>query len=205
MHVSRCRTECGFCLSSPSSGTPSCEYTSCAAGRDGKDFLKALSPDVVSKVVCLVDVDRKKIESIKWYENPALLGKGRRIPILHFSVLAGGEGGDVICEAGVAKFGRIDKKGECGGGDDFTVAASSHHPRARSNGDGDGRERRAPPSGATTKKRKAGGGALDPIDPEVLRRLPVVVCVAMFRTNGALESNVASIGRIEGEDLWHII
>jgi len=24
-------------------------------------------------------------------------------------------------------------------------------------------------------------------------------------TNGALESNVASIGRIEGEDLWHLI
>ena len=185
-------------------GSPSREYTSCTAGRDGKDFLKALSPDVVSKVVCLVDVDRKKIESIKWYDNPALLGRGgRRIPILHFSVLAGGGGGDVGGEGG-AKFGRIDKKGECGRGDDFNVA-SSHHPRARSNGDGDGRERRAPPSGGATKKRKAGGGALDTIDPEVLRRLPVVVCVAMFRTNGALESNVASIGRIEGEDLWHMI
>ena len=47
--------------------------------------------------------------------------------------------------------------------------------------------------------------ALDPIDPGVLWRLPVVVCVAMFWTNGALKSDVASIGRIKGEDLWHII
>ena len=60
-----------------------------AAGRDRKGFLNVLSPDVVSKVVCLVDVDSKKIESIKWYNNPALLG-GRRIRILHFSVLVGG-------------------------------------------------------------------------------------------------------------------
>ena len=42
------------------------------------------------------------------------------------------------------------------------------------------------------------------LDPSVIRDLPVVVCVAMYRTNGALESNVASIGRVEGKDVWHI-
>ena len=56
------------------------------------------------KVVCLVDVDRKNIESIKWYDNPALLGS-RKIPILHFSVLVGG--GDASKRG--AKFGRINK------------------------------------------------------------------------------------------------
>jgi len=61
------------------------------AGRDGKDFLKALSPAVASKVVCFVDVDEKKITEVKWYENPELDG-GRRIPILHFSVLAKEDG-----------------------------------------------------------------------------------------------------------------
>jgi hypothetical protein len=30
-----------------------------------------------------------------------------------------------------------------------------------------------------------------------------VVCVAMYRTGGALEHNVKSIGRTEGVDLWH--
>ena len=34
-------------------------------------------------------------------------------------------------------------------------------------------------------------------------KLPVVVCVAMYRTNGVLEKNCSMIGRNEGEDLWH--
>jgi hypothetical protein len=38
---------------------------------------------------------------------------------------------------------------------------------------------------------------------EAFRHLPVVVCVAMYRTNGALESNVKSIERQEGVDLWY--
>ena len=33
--------------------------------------------------------------------------------------------------------------------------------------------------------------------------LPVVVCVAMYRTDGKLEENVASVGRVEGNTLWH--
>jgi 5-methylcytosine-specific restriction endonuclease McrBC regulatory subunit McrC len=36
-----------------------------------------------------------------------------------------------------------------------------------------------------------------------LINLPVVVCVSMYRTNGALENNVKLIGRREGYDLWH--
>ena len=32
---------------------------------------------------------------------------------------------------------------------------------------------------------------------------PVMVCVAMYRTGGKLEENVGSVGRTEGEDLWH--
>jgi hypothetical protein len=35
------------------------------------------------------------------------------------------------------------------------------------------------------------------------KTLPVVVCVAMYRTGGLLEANVASIQRTEGVDLWH--
>lgn len=41
------------------------------------------------------------------------------------------------------------------------------------------------------------------LDMELLQKVPVVVCVAMYRTNGVLERNVASIGRIEGQTLWH--
>jgi len=49
-----------------------------------------------------------------------------------------------------------------------------------------------------SKRDKEGVKMLD-----TLKDLPVVVCVAMYRSNGVLESNVASIGRKEGFDLWH--
>ncbi|KAL7534434.1 hypothetical protein ACHAXR_005873 [Thalassiosira sp. AJA248-18] len=151
------------------------------AGRDGKDFLKALRPEVASKVVCFVDVDMKKIG--QWYDNPAL---GRRIPILHFSVLAKED----ISEQ--TTFGRIDKK--CGG-DNFDVVS-----KCRTQNSNKICESASPPS----KKRNTQKKKSHSVEPEVLQQLPVVVCVAMYRTNGALECNVASIGRIEGEDLWHI-
>jgi len=41
------------------------------------------------------------------------------------------------------------------------------------------------------------------LDVSLLPKLPVVVCVAMYRTNGALEANVKSVKRTEGHDLWH--
>jgi hypothetical protein len=34
---------------------------------------------------------------------------------------------------------------------------------------------------------------------------PVIVCVAMGRTGGALEHNIASKGWVEGVDYWHLI
>ena len=157
------------------------------AGRDGKDFLKALSSEVVSKCVCFVDVDRKKIEQVKWYENSGLLGS-RKIPILHFSVLAKNISGSI------ESFGHIDKKAR--GEDTFNVATKTN---AQSNG------QKLESNGGTIKKRKTAQHDYNKIDPEILQQLPVVVCVAMYRTNGALESNVSSIGRVEGQDLWHII
>jgi len=157
-----------------------------SAGRDGKDFLKALSPACRSKVVCFVDVDQRKIEKIKWYENRDL---GLRIPILHFSVLAKNK----ISEQ-VTSFGRIDKK--CGD-DDFNPV-SKHLEQTKVD---ISRETPSLSKTQNTIKRKTHNS----IDTKVLQQLPVAVCVAMYRTNGALESNVASISRIEGEDLWHII
>ena len=151
------------------------------AGRDGKDFLKALSPDVASRVVCFVDVDKNKIEKIKYYENPAI---GRKIPILHFSALAKNPDG---CNAENVVFGRVSKeKNEV----DFGAC--------------DGQKRNAPECNERKKKKQKTQPTHHFIHPNLLPKLPVAVCVAMYRTNGALESNVASIGRTEGKDLWHI-
>ncbi len=153
------------------------------AGRDGKEFLKALSPAVASKVICFVDVDQKKIETTKWYANPAL--GDIRIPILHFSMLSKRDISEEV------KFGHIDKK-RCGG-ERFSISrkqcavAYDHNHK--------------PKNGKINKSSKPDTS----IQSETLQQLPVVVCVAMYRSNGALESNVASIGRCEGVDLWHLI
>ena len=59
----------------------------------------------------------------------------------------------------------------------------------------------------TTRKRKLHGLSKKDKDGlkmlNTLRDLPVVVCVAMYRSNGVLEKNVANVGRVEGFDLWH--
>jgi hypothetical protein len=154
------------------------------AGRDGKDFLKALSPPVASKVICFVDVDQKKIETTKWYENPTL--GNRRIPILHFSVLAKRD------VSGEVKFGHIDKK-RCGEDQFSLVSVQWIETNNICN--------QTHKNNKSSKNKKSDTSS---IEPEVLQQLPVVVCVAMYRSNGALESNVESIGRTEGVDLWHI-
>jgi len=92
------------------------------AGRDGKEFIKQLSPEALKRVTFIVDVDEKKIKAGYHHRDRDI-----HIDVKHFSVL------------------------------------------------------------------KEGGN----------KTLPVVVCVAMYRTGGKLEENVRSIGREEGVDLWH--
>lgn len=155
------------------------------AGRDGKDFLKALTPEVASRVVCFVDVDYNKIEKIKFYDNPSI---GVRVPIVHFSELAKDPG--VCCTA----FGRISKEKTAAA---VTDSFDTSHTQARI-GCEEPRRKKAKTQSMPEAK------LVSSREPSVLQDLPVVVCVAMYRTNGALESNVASIGRVEGKDLWHI-
>jgi hypothetical protein len=158
------------------------------AGRDGKDFLKALSPQVASSVVCFVDVDKKKIDEIKWYDNPGL---GKRIPIWHFSVLQNAVGnGETATKPEF--FGRIDKRKE----------NAVSHLQNQQVSDNNRTEQQLVCTHQLEKNDVLHNNL--PISKEVLANLPVVVCVAMYRTNGAMESNVASIGRKEGETLWHI-
>jgi glycosyltransferase involved in cell wall biosynthesis len=147
------------------------------AGRDGKDFLKALSKAARNKVVCMADVDHKKIEAGYYYNNEM----GIQIPVVHFSLLAkDSKVRDELQEAYYTNVdsvqGRIKKcKPHCA-----TTAPIEPPPRKK------------------FKVCNAPGLILSQIS-----ELPVVVCVAMYRTNGVLERNVASIDRKEGHDLWH--
>jgi hypothetical protein len=140
-----------------------------------------------------VDVDKKKIEEIKWYDNPTL---GKRIPIWHFSVLRNSKSNEDTSISPTV-FGRIDKRKQnalshfrnqlIGDQESHTDLHSKTHDQDQSEG-----------------QHNVSHLNNLPMTQEELTTLPVVVCVAMYRTSGAMESNVASIGRIEGENLWHI-
>lgn len=159
------------------------------AGRDGKEFLKALRSENRKRVHCFVDVDGKKIDA-GHYMNREI---GLKIPILHFSYLVRDDmlrerltkdwrNGSESKDAG---FGKISKSKPSQGGS---------IPK--------GKETKS--SQQTSKRRRLDlANCPDGLDLTLLQRLPVVVCVAMYRTNGALEHNVGLIGRTEGEDLWH--
>jgi glycosyltransferase involved in cell wall biosynthesis len=152
------------------------------AGRDGKDFVKALSDTNRKRIRCMVDVDDRKI-AIGSYVNRDIRVN---IPIMHFSLLAKDESlRSSLYEQwttgqnhNLPGFGKIRK----------------------------GRNLTGPQGLPSAKKPKLSNkGSVDPQFKSLLRELPVVVCVSMYRTNGALEHNVKQIGRIEGEDLWHFI
>lgn len=89
------------------------------AGRDGKQFLKALKPAYAQRVAAFYDIDPKKIERKAHFDE----GTRRHIPIRH-----------------------------------WTAATA-----------------------------------------------PFVVCVALDRTDGALEANLASLGLTEGRHYFHVI
>ena len=181
------------------------------AGRDGKDFFKSLSPDLRGRVRCFVDVDEKKIAA-GFYANRDL---GVKIPIVHFSLLAKDPDVRRMCLEDNISFGRITKgaKKEQIIPDDAT-------------GGGTGTQMREDGGISTRKKKRQNINHVDDVastpakkrkllhnlgpkdaskdfDFDSLTKLPVVVCVAMYRTKGVLEKNVKSIGREEGVDLWH--
>lgn len=194
------------------------------AGRDGKDFFKSLSWNEKRHVRCFVDVDEKKIQSgyyvvsLQTQEQVPPTQKRRndetlqsyKLPIVHFSMLIRDDGkrnevqqnyiygkstfSDHVCDSIID--GRITKAKIISMKDQFTD--STH---------GD----ELPPMKKTKlvkqHQRKLFNISEKDLDNRkllsLLPQLPVVVCVAMYRSNGALERNVECIGRKEGVDLWH--
>jgi Glycosyl transferase family 2 len=147
------------------------------AGRDGKDFVKALSADAQKRVFCFVDVDSQKIGQ-GYYANQEMKLK---IPIVHFSLLAkSAELRTKLLDS--STFAKIDKS---------KPEANEQPPQSK--------KQKTDSIVTVTASHTVSRN----VDLSILPELPVVVCVAMYRTNGALEANVASIGRDEGKDLWH--
>ncbi|VEU36996.1 unnamed protein product [Pseudo-nitzschia multistriata] len=175
-------------------------------GRDGKDFFKALDRDIQERVYCFVDVDLKKLNAGYYVDTTAhraeskeIKGKqqkksGRKIPIVHYSFLipdqkkrelSQSEWISTIADGDSLVIGRIDKSksGSVSVPTKLLPAKKKHKTH----------------SGTSSSTGLNYRG----LDQTVLSHLPVVVCVAMYRTNGVLESNVAKICRTEGKNLWH--
>lgn len=170
------------------------------AGRDGKDFVKALSPETRRRVYCMVDVDDKKIER-GYYVNRDIDVK---IPIVHYSLLAVDPAVRLELQRAYEE-GTVDDNNEPGYGKiDKSKPSKLFLPNtllsSQDDGNGNPEQEAAPPP---RKKRRLHTVAPGVLDLAILPVLPIVVCVAMYRTNGALEHNVNSIGRTQGKDLWH--
>jgi glycosyltransferase involved in cell wall biosynthesis len=154
------------------------------AGRDGKDVFKALSEDMQRRVYCMVDVDEKKL-SVGRYANRDLAAD---VPILHFSFLATDD----------EKRRTLQTDWEAGTDGNELLLGRINKGRPDSN-----TEQAEDQAAKKQKLTKRAPLKLHGLDLNKLKRLPVVVCVAMYRTSGALERNVHAIGRKEGSNLWH--
>ena len=198
------------------------------AGRDGKEFFKSLPNDMKENVRCFVDVDEKKINS-GYYVVPFLpsstgtsTGTGQetnttssqtkkaskdkrcslllKVPIVHYSLLTKDDvkrellmnewmypDASILMEekAGQISKDKPKKKAKIDHIDSQSKSQSTTQQIVRK-------------LHALSKRDKPNHDLL-----QQLKHLPVVVCVAMYRSNNALERNVNKIGRKEGIDLWH--
>ncbi len=194
------------------------------AGRDGKEFFKSL-PDVARiHVRCFVDVDEKKIKSGYYVPPPPSFtnnggndnqgskkkkkNASHKIPIVHFSLLARNDGiredlmnqwlhpTTSILEA--ENNGRINKE--------RPSSSQKRQASPKRMKVAHGRHLSENENSSIPKRLLHGLSKKDKHSHKILQELkdlPVVVCVAMYRSNGVLEKNVENIGRQEGSDLWH--
>jgi glycosyltransferase involved in cell wall biosynthesis len=156
------------------------------AGRDGKEFVKTLCPEMRKRVYCFVDVDSKKLESGSYMNRELNLN----IPIIHFSYL--------VDDIHVRK--KIQKEWEDESVNDEVKGCIDKTKKD------DSIPTLEPIKFPESKRRRIAKIPeldLSKMSQSKLERLPVVVCVAMYRTNGVLERNVKTINRTEGIDLWH--
>lgn len=182
-------------------------------GRDGKDFYKALDHDLQERVYCFVDIDAKKLNAGYYVDTKSHRAKmnetknirgvikndkkrdtARKIPIVHFSFLIPDQQEQKVVRSEWISNCTTEKTSILGRINKSKTEISPLSPKI-----------------SQPKKKQKFGPPITPmfkfqdrgLDRNLLFRLPIVVCVAMYRTNGVLERNVEKIARKEGENLWH--
>jgi len=192
------------------------------AGRDGKDFFKALPDDVKFHVKCFVDVDEKKIKSgyyVTPVTNPSICkigskNKHLKIPIVHFSLLARDEEKrNALMKAWIEKLNEHEEdNGKITKGRPSKCVNIDHQTSdkidcKRIKYESSVTTKRQQQRETQTQTRELHGLSKKDKDGHnllgILKDLPVVCCVAMYRTNGLLEKNISDVGRLEGTDFWH--
>ena len=187
-------------------------------GRDGKDFYKALDEDLKERVYCFVDIDIKKLNAgyyvdaksrrIEIKQTQGIKGVSekerkkrdvvRKIPIVHFSFLIQDQEEQKIVRSEWLSNYKADNKSILGNIDKSKDRAGLRSPKFYEPKIQPRKKQKLISITAKTPKLEDRG-----LDRKLLSWIPVVVCVAMYRTNGVLEKNVGTIGRKEGETLWH--
>jgi glycosyltransferase involved in cell wall biosynthesis len=160
------------------------------AGRDGKDFFKALEPRHQERVFCFVDVDAKKLAAGYYIHRTDVHQQTEaalKIPIVHFSFLVP----DPHIQKDLQQKWHHDEMSD--------EKLHGCIDKSKVNRENAGKQ--------PAKRQKTNPRQIHLCDQglnhQLLQKLPVVVCVSMGRTNGVLEKNVLAIQRIEGENLWH--
>jgi hypothetical protein len=175
-----------------------------------------MSPDLLARVQCFVDVDEKKIKCGFYYSQHHQLPDPAGVAGTSIGITGGSGGGS----RGEGSGNAATLEGGAGAGSN--TAGKEHPPNTNAIGERNAKRakidrkkglkvpiyhftkltRPTIDMAAANGDANAAGGATAAPSTE-FARLPVVVCVAMYRTDGILEANVRSIGRVEGEDLWH--
>ena len=162
-----------------------CEgFTIWGAGRDGRNFYNDLAPRYRATVRAFCDVDANKIgrDYVTQYR------------VADEAAAAAAAANDDAPKAGTAAADDGNAAADAAGavGDDAAAASASQKKKRR-------------------KKKGAKGGGKKAKGPVVRVPVvhfrdaapPIVCCVAMGRTAGAFEANVASLGLREGRDYFH--
>lgn len=191
-----------------SEGTCWDKFVIWGAGRDGTDFFKALSPCLRKNVLCFVDVDWKKILKNKFYVNHQM-DKNIKVPILHFSELS--DDVDLKRRWDDDKKEWLDRQHDTNNKKTSKGEQKSKKgklPHGKITKSKTGASFSCTKSVAESSKKYNGSNHHDVLKTKILdgvrlSQAPVVVCVAMYRTNGVLEKNVSTIKRTEGHNLWH--
>jgi hypothetical protein len=200
------------------------QFTIWGAGRDGKNFFNTLSEDARHRVRCFCDVDKNKIaRDYHWVmENapmppppvaaaaaaaasaaavpPAVATETATVTATTTATATAGESVESVTERACAELVEAGT-GVCADADESGIEGEDTQggtsKKLKKQRQKNKKQRQK------NKKHKKRHVKRIPIIHFSQAQPPIVCCVAMGRTDGKFEENVASLNLREGVDYWH--